>query len=380
MATRYDLILVYTSFRRHNDYINIISSLATSYKVGIWLCAWDRSGKNETEYLAHCETLGAHMVTETASCQVLILPRIGGGVIDEVLEVLPHAVTAEKVFLLIGGVFNGFLFFDQIKKKFGKVSVLAAQRDLLGLAEPELIEKIKEEKLEVIEVGYPYKKHPIFPNFETDYLLAFPSHTTVPDDFVHFRLIEKIAWTLLKLPRQKQVSIKLHNVRDDGNRVSKTILLPFWLRRTLAYGVGVPLVYSIRLLNLTIKSRDWIQIVPRKIIRIMTTLMLFFIFDRGDNLLKNYPGYGIEHFIHGVSQAIITGISNSVVLARSEGKDLIFVGEKPQSKTGTHALIYQYFIDPDTRVDMGSFGGSQPKCWANDCSGTVVEYLDSVLR
>jgi hypothetical protein len=355
--------------------------LARSYKVGIWLCdGWDRSGTNEADYLAHCEALGARIVKNTARCQLLILPRIGGGVAHDVFEILPNLVTAEKVCLLIGGVFNGFPFLDQTIKTFGRVSVLAARCDLLGLAEPDLIKKINEENLEVIEVGYPYRNHPIFPNFETDYLLAFPSHVTISDEFEHFRLIEKMAWTLLKLPRQKRVSIKPHNVRDDGNRLSKTVLLPFWLSRMLAYGVGIPLVYSIRFLNLKIKSRDSIQIVPRRIIRIMTTLMLFFIFHRGDNLLKNYPGYGIEHFIHGIKEALITGISNSVVLARLEGKDLIFVGEKPHAKTGASALIYQYFIDPDTGVGMGSYCGSQPKYAANDCWRDVVEYLDSVLR
>ena len=59
----YNLIFVYTSFRRHNNIINFIKGLGDSFKIGIILPE-HHSNWNDIEetYLQYCLSAGASMV------------------------------------------------------------------------------------------------------------------------------------------------------------------------------------------------------------------------------------------------------------------------------------------------------------------------------
>ena len=75
----FDLIMVYTSHRRHEPYINIIKYLSADIKIGLLkfkpMHPW---GKIEEEYVRRCIDYGATLVTGKSTCNLLMLPRFGG--------------------------------------------------------------------------------------------------------------------------------------------------------------------------------------------------------------------------------------------------------------------------------------------------------------
>ena len=59
--------------------------------------------------------------------------------------------------------------------------------------------------------------------FKADYLVAYQSHLIVEDSVHHFQLLKNITEVLFSLPKEASIYVKPHNVKDEGNRISKTL-------------------------------------------------------------------------------------------------------------------------------------------------------------
>src|SRR3990172_303222 len=78
-----------------------------------------------------------------------------------------------------------------------------------------------QEHFDVVEMGTPVAKYPVFEDFATDYLVAFPtdlSFVTPGQKAVFLRNVNRL---LDRLPTDAQVTLKLHNVSDGGRLIER---------------------------------------------------------------------------------------------------------------------------------------------------------------
>ena len=341
----FDLILVYTSHRRHEPYINIIKYLSSDIKIGLLkfkpLHPW---GKTEEEYVRQCIDYGATLVTGKSTCNLLMLPRFGGkpgsGYYKYILEETPKIIDYKKVLLWPASVFHGHPLITEICEVFNPLTILMPSKRYFGAIEKKTMDVIDKYKIDTVEVGLPYAKYPIFPLFSTDYILAYPSHVAIHDAHHHYKLLSNMIKVLFNLPYGADIVVKPHNVKDEGNKLSQYDFLRFKLDKRI---VAIILKIILFIFGLNIFSKNFYKFLPSRSIRLVNQLINYYIFNSYNNLLDKYPGFGIEHFIHGIKHGLITGLSSSIIYARYEKKQVCVVDEYDDEMSESYKLINKHF-------------------------------------
>ena len=316
----YDLILVYTSHRRHENYLTIIRELSPQYSVGI-LRFEPKHKWSETEqrFLDMCIEEGGEFVQGESTCHSLIISRFGGkpgrGYYKDILEDMPQYIHFEHLLVISNSIMSGVPVLEDICRKLGTPKILVQSRHYFGMYEPETLEIAARLKLEVVEVGQPYSKYPVFENFQADYLVAYPSHVSVVSHCQHYLLLKNIINVLFSLPKDAKIVVKPHNIRDEGNRLSARPSRRTMLARVLG---GLPMSLNrlilkcSYLLDFRYKGFYLFKYLPGRLINLFILIQNEYVFQRCNNLLEHYPAFGLEHYLRGVSKGLITGLSNSI--------------------------------------------------------------------
>ena len=349
-AQYFDLILVYTSHRRHENYINIIKYLGKTFSIGLLTFEPQHTwGDIESRYVEQCLESGAALVQGEAQCHTLIIPRFGGspgkGYFKKILEEMPRYITFTRVLIWPAGVLHGILNINAICSSLGNPIILTPTKCYFASIEPEIKEFLKHHPLEVVEVGLPYAKYPVFEDFSADYMVAYPSHVAVQDTCQHYRLLKKIVSVIKSLPKNAEIVVKVHNVKDYGNRLSRVSAhkIPYWLIKS-ALLLG-------KIFDLKIMRRPLYRLLPDYVIQKLIVIHNEYIFKRCKNLLDRYPGFGIEHFIHGLKKGLITGLSTSIIYAMFEKKPVCLC-DSPQKKD-----IPESYVVMDKMFAMSRWSG-----------------------
>jgi hypothetical protein len=312
---QFDILLAYTSFRRHDYYLNIIQYLSPQYRIGILRFPphekWD---VGEDIYLAHCEKLGCEFIwEEKVAGKALILSRFGNrpgkGYFKAILEDLPRQVLYEKLFVMTSSALEGVPRLREICQHLTKPTLLVPSCDLFGLLEPETRDFALENKIPMVEMGMPYLKYPVIKDFETDYLLAYPSHVSVQTPLQEFQLTRGLVKALKNISKSDRICVKVHNIQTEGNRLS----LPLFRKNGLHQKTLVLLLVKISSWFETGIGKILFSFLPRIISSCLMRVQNDFIFNRCENLTEKYPNYGIEHFLPFVKKGVISGLSNTIV-------------------------------------------------------------------
>jgi len=321
----FDIILVYTIFRKNETYLNIIKSLSKDFSIGIFLCQPSGKKTQDTDKaaLAYYKRLGATVINGKSKCKILYLSRFGEGRYQEIFEDLPKIIQFNKVFLQTGTLMEGLQGVNSLNgiiKYLGKPKILVPSKRYFGTYEKESLKLIKKNSLEVIEVGQPYFKYPVFEDFRTDYLIAYPSHLSIVNPFQHYLLLKNYVKIVMQLPKNVRIMVKPHNVKDKGNHISQTIF-----KKKLFFPLSINkyillCIYQFDFFLRIIGLLEWVPkrnttSLKKRIFSLVNSFQNSYIFTRCENILDNYPAFGIEHFMKGVSKGIITGLSNSIYVA-----------------------------------------------------------------
>lgn len=375
----FDLILVYISHRKHEPYINIIKYLSRHFSIGLLKFEPKHKwGTVEDTYVQKCLDSGASLVKGKSQCHTLIIPRFGGnpgsGYFKDILEDMPEYIDFKRVLIWPAGVLHGILNIDYICRYLGDPIILAPNKKHFASFEPEVKDFLKEHPLEVVEAGLPYAKYPVFENFSTDYMVAYPSLLSIQNPYQHYLLIKNMVSVLKGLPKTSKIILKPFNAKDAGNRLSKTLLskykVPFWFIKLLTK------IFEV--LDFNIRSKPVYQILPDKIMSRITAIYNDYIFYRCDNLLNEYPGFGIEHFIHGIKKGLITGLSTSIIYAMFEKKS-IYLCDNPSKKDlpKSYELMNKMF-------NMSHWKGFSDEGFSgfddSDRSADLIEYLRKTVK
>ena len=339
----FNLILVYTSHRRHNNYLNIVKHLSSQLSVGLLRFKpkhkWEDS---ETKYWQMCLDYGAKEVIGDAQCHSLVISRFGKtkqrGYYEDILEDTPKHIAYKRVLINVDCLMVGFLHLEEICIKLGKPIFMVPSLKYFGLLDPGTREFVQENNLEAVETGTPYAQHPIFPDFKTDYLLTYPSHVSVQNKWETYYLLKSIVQVLRKISKEDEIVVKLHNVRDAGNGLSYTMKalekLPFWLINGL--------ISFVHLFDIKLNDKFIYSFLPGKILQAFIFLHNDYIFKRCHNLKDDYPPFGFEHFARGIEKGLITGISQTISEALLQKKKVCICDDLPlDNKPATYRLIVE---------------------------------------
>jgi len=319
----FDIILVYTIFRKHETYLNIIKSLSPDYTIGVFLCkpSSDKTQATDKAAIEFYERLGATIINDKSKCSILFLPRFGEGRFQEIFEDLPKIIQFEQVFVQTGTLMEGVSNnIKEIIENLGRPKILVPSKRYFGMFDKESIKVVKENFLEVVEVGQPYFKYPVFEDFHTDYLVAYPSHVSITNPLQHYLLLKNFVNIVMHLPENAKIMVKPHNVKDKGNQISKTNFnnkfdVPLYIKKYFLF-----IIYQFEFIWKNLNYLKWLpnrlfNSLNNRIFNFLNGIQNSYIFSRCENILDNYPAFGIEHFMKGVSKGIITGLSNSIFVA-----------------------------------------------------------------
>ena len=300
----YDIIFIYGFSRLHPYLLNIIKYFNKEYRIGVCILndiekfttpdGIKRIGKlynTEKEFITLCKELGAEIIYLKNNNQyitdILFVPQAPFNNLG--LEIMKSSIKSNKIIGIQGFGYgmqvlddlfkigcNKFLVYD--KNIFLSVIESQNRRDLL-------------DKFAIIEMGTPYTKYPIwtkeeFP--EIDYLIALPSLLFIKDPRNKLNLIKNIYNLLKKIETQEKIVIKLHNVKDGGNRYIREV--------------------NFRSLYLAWFSEKFLG---KKGVSLSTAIYYRNILDRAIPLEKItlYYNFGLELFLPYVKKGVITGIS-----------------------------------------------------------------------
>ena len=312
----YDLILLYTMSRMHNHYLNIVRHLGSRLRIGLYRADIKkkvRTAQTDRLFLQVCASLGADILDSGEHrCRVLAVPLFPyqPGFLPSLVTSVIHS---ERIIGL-----QTFGYGTQYLQPFLELGICrlyvydrkAFERKLKTDEDRAVVH----EHFEVVEMGTPVAKYPVFEDFATDYLVAFPtdlSFVTPRQKAVFLRNVNRL---LDRLPADAQVTLKLHNVSDGGRlieRASRGFVLGERLYRTLGRAgarlFGDGFLRAVEGLPTPARVRN-------ALVRVYQGYQFARIEARTTSLSAATPyfNFGLELFLPGVRKGLITGRSSVV--------------------------------------------------------------------
>lgn len=305
----YDLVLLYTLSRVHNHYLSVIRHLGRRLRIAVYVARTEKIVKTvETErlFLELCARFGADILEGGgASTSVLALPqaRYHAGF----LEALASEVTSRRrVILQTFG--HGRENLDALARAGAErlyVYDRAVFANKLRTAEDR---RFVEDHFEVVEMGTPFARHPVFDPVSTDYMIAVPTELSFVDARAKAAWARSVNRLVDALPAGDTVMLKLHNVADGG-RLAERGSRAFRAGRTL----GAPLAGAAA--ALLAAGGTWTRgRAGEALARVAFGAEYDRLAGRTQALdhVTPYFNLGLELFLPGVCRGLITGRSSVV--------------------------------------------------------------------
>jgi hypothetical protein len=300
--TTWDMILVYERSRVHNHYLNICRYLSRRLRIGIYVVPTTKAEKTmatERLFLELCREAGATILESGPHvCGLLALPALRYDV--SVLEELATSVSASRrVALQVFG--HGIENLGTLEPLGIKRLYVYDKRVFANKLKSDADRRWVTERFELIEMGSPFAKYPAFPDFSTDYMIAFPTDLSFLNTRGKVHFLDNVHRLLDTFPAPGTVVNKLHNV-SDGGRLPERQLRGF----TLGLRLGE--------LGLSMPSPPLSGRAGEAIARMAFGARYARLLGRTTPLEARTPYYnlGLELFLPGVRRGLITGRSSVV--------------------------------------------------------------------
>ncbi len=263
----------------------------------------EKNKKAQNDFIALCKEMGADIIRKSrVRTDLLIIPQ-RTYLKSAQNDILNNIISKENVGVLaLAGA--GFKKADDFIKQFKIYKLFAID---LGLIQFLLEARNKNNQYfsnELIEVGYPYVKYPIFEGFKADYMLAIPT----PFSFAHERdkwsFLETVIQIINKIDDKDLIVFKSHNGIDKEQLASSKL---FMIAKLIN---KIPFLTDLIINNIVRDSS-----VKTKVIgRIYTAILFLKVMDKVIPLDSLNPSYqvGLETFLPGVKKGVIGGLSNTI--------------------------------------------------------------------
>lgn len=315
----YDLVLVFPVFRAATAYLSIVKYLHACYRVGVYLCRpggsekqEEKSGNTDTQFLALCRELGADVIEDVPVRSRLVILSYSS-YSREYLDTLKKKVVSDRYWMMHGVLSGNFAMEGIAGFPFEKH--LIPDRKFY---EWRLTESPEEQAIDVplekrVEIGTPYKKYPVFDDFEADYLIAVPTLFGMPAIEDRLRFVRTVRNILKKLPPDDRVVLKPHNAIEEGaNAPGHAKLFRLLEKPYVKFFHGLILGLARLLAPESAQSSDGSNSRLRRLLLEAQITIHYHVILRRSVLMKDvtpYHNFGLEVFLPGIKKGVITGRS-----------------------------------------------------------------------
>lgn len=310
---RFDLVLILNTFRRVTPYLPIIKILGEKYKIGVLALELGESDTKKTSqsnqlFLDLCKKFGAEIIDKLPiSAKITIIPQWPYS--EEQITDIYSNIKSDKFFWLVGLAMGNFNYENLYGNRIDKLLVI--DRDFY---EYRLSFRPKEREFEInsdsiVEVGLPFDKYPVFPEFKSDYIWANPTPFSLPEIKDRLRYIECVQKLLTQIPLNEIIAYKPHNADEQHDYVinQKILrLMNFPLFRNFREGIDRAACFFARVAPFGKLKNFFLQFCAANI---YMELMKRVIPLRD---LTPYHNFSLELFLPQVRKGMITGRSNSI--------------------------------------------------------------------
>ena len=304
----YNIILILEYFRSVPYYLSIIKYLSKEYKIAIYQVKiedtlLEKNQEAQNDFIALCKEMGADIIRKSrVHTDLLIIPQ-RTYLKSAQNDILNNIISKENVGVLTLA-WAGFKNADDFIKQFKIHKLFAIDLGLIQFLLESRNKKNQYFSNELIEVGYPYVKYPIFEGFKADYMLAIPT----PFSFAHERdkwsFLETVIQIINKIDDKDLIVFKSHNGIDKEQLASSKL---FMIAKLIN---KIPFLTDLIINNIVRDSS-----VKTKVIgRIYTAILFLKVMDKVIPLDSLNPSYqvGLETFLPGVKKGVIGGLSNTI--------------------------------------------------------------------
>lgn len=305
----FDIVLVLAHFRAATAYLSVIRAFASKAKIGLLVAEIDptylqKTAPGQNVFMRLCKELGAEIVEPEASVHADLLLIQQYHYSQAAAENIQRRVSARKRVGMMGLASAGLEKQDSFLALFGLNRVFVPSRRLMQFLIAERGASSRYADVEAIEVGLPFRKHPVFPEFQADYIIAAPTMFSFRNEAGKQHFLETAHHLLEQIPSDARIAYKTHN----GNKRD-------YFAPKFHYALGHaarrlrPLRESI--LGFMEKGVDGWRHHAQKI---ETSIKHMAILDRAVPLqaLTPYADISIEAFLPGVRHGVIGGLSNTI--------------------------------------------------------------------
>jgi hypothetical protein len=267
-----------------------------------------RTKKTIDEFLALCESFGADIIyDEKITANIEILPQTNYA--KETIDNINNNIVSKKTFWLSGLAMGNAQYEYLHGKKIDKILVFDRNFYNYRVNEYEGADGYKFREEDIVEIGVPYKKYPIFPDYGIDYLWANPTPFSFCCAKDRLEYLENV-FSLIKLTDKKDViALKPHNadervdyiVNERIYSVLKTrVFAPFY---SFIDGISRKIAARVK----SVKVADFFVNISIAImyVKLMRRVVRF-------RDITEFHNLNLELFLPNVRKGLITGRSNSI--------------------------------------------------------------------
>ncbi|NJM31812.1 MAG: hypothetical protein HC848_01640 [Limnobacter sp.] len=309
----YDLILVVGYFRTATSLLSVIKGLGRTLRIAVLSVEADsamhsKTGEAHQVFLHLCQKLGAELLHLGEPAQATLLVVHQFPYTNELARAILHKVTAQKRVGLMTLAMAGREVHDHFLQQFELRKVYVPSQRFLSFLLDKRHAQTRYSNVQIQEVGLPFAKYPLFPEFSADWLIAAPTLFSFHSEQGKQQFLNSVLELLEKIPPQDVVVYKSHNGNSLDYFVPRAHYhLANWLEHVPG---ATKLVWLAQRLTHALPWR-WPHL---QIQRLQTCMLHRAVLRRAMPMpaVTQYAGISLEAFLPGVRKGVIGGLSNTI--------------------------------------------------------------------
>lgn len=309
MMTNIDLLLVVGYFRSATSFLPVIRYLSPQMRIAVMFVDVDESLKGKTGaanalFVKLCRQFGATIVPigTTLNTRLMVVQQFPYAA--ETVVAIRDTVKTRRTIGLMTLASAGFPKHDLFIAQFGIDKVYVPDRKFMQFLLEKRQAAMRYQDVEVVEVGLPFKRYPVFPEFSTDWLIAAPTLFSFQSEAGKHDFLRTVLKLLARIPAGEQVLYKSHNgnMKDYFSPrahylVAKVLVHLPGFEQVLEWAIGI-----------------FRGAVKRHLEKLLTCVLHLRILRRALPMATTtpYADISLEAFLPGVRKGVIGGLSNTM--------------------------------------------------------------------
>ena len=309
----YNFALIFVGFQRCCLYSSIVKELSSEYKIAIIPQDIDkktssRISSTNSSFLELCKSFGADIIyNQKISADIEILPQTHYSA--DTINKINKNISSKKTFWLSGLAMGNAQYEFLHGKRIDKILTIDRKFYDFRVENYEKEGGSKFQNDQILEIGIPYKKYPLFPTLGIDYLIANPT----PFSFCNYRdrldYLENVNSLLEKIDKNDLVVLKPHNADERSDYiVNSRVYILLSLIFVIPFHSLIDKFSRFLYLNISNKK------ISDFFIQISIGIKYYLLMKNSMHLSKltKWHNLNLELFLPNVKKGLITGRSNSI--------------------------------------------------------------------